>query len=61
MIKVKVDQNLCIGCGTCLSICPKTFRINGHHKSEPIEPAGDPEEKIQEAVDACPIQAISTE
>jgi len=60
MTKVKVDQNLCIGCGTCVSLCPKSFTLNKKtHKSEPIEPAGDPEAKIKEAAESCPVSAIS--
>jgi len=62
MAKIKVDQNLCIGCGTCVSLCPKSFKLNEQtHKSEPIDPPGDPEEKIKEAVEACPVSAISIE
>lgn len=61
MPKIKVDENLCIGCGTCVSLCPQSFKMNERHKSEPIEPPGDPVEKIQEAVEACPAQAISLE
>lgn len=59
MPKIKVDQNLCIGCGTCVSLCPGSFKMNGNGKSEPIEPPKDPEEKLKEAVDACPVGAIS--
>jgi ferredoxin len=61
MPKVKVDQNLCIGCGTCISLCPESFKMNDDHKSEPINPPGDPEDKLQEAVQSCPVGAISIE
>ena len=60
-MKVKVDQNLCIGCGTCVSLCPKSFKLNDDHKAEPINPPGDPEEKLQEAAQSCPVGAISVE
>jgi len=62
MIKVKVDENLCIGCGNCVSLCPNSFRINQKtHKAEPINPPGDPEEKIKEAEESCPVSAITVE
>jgi len=60
MPDVKVDQNLCIGCGSCVSLCPDSFKLNEEtHKSEPINPPKDPEEKLKEAADACPVKAIS--
>lgn len=27
-MKIKVDQNLCIGCGLCCGICDEVFRMN---------------------------------
>ncbi|MBM3209661.1 ferredoxin [Candidatus Shapirobacteria bacterium] len=55
----QVNQDICIGCGTCTFLAPKTFRLNGEGKSEVVNPPGDTEEKIQEAIDSCPVQAIS--
>lgn len=49
----------CIACGNCEAVCPQVFKLNeslGH--SEVINPAGAPEEKIQEVIDQCPGQAI---
>ena len=57
-MKIKVDKEKCIGCGTCVVIAPKTFRLGKDGKSEIIEPPGDDEEKIKEAVDSCPVDAI---
>jgi len=25
---IKIDKNKCIGCGTCVSICPKVFEMD---------------------------------
>ena len=62
MAKAKVDENLCIGCGTCASTAPKSFKMNEEkHKSEPINPPGDPDEKLHEAADNCPANAITIE
>jgi len=58
-MKATVNQDVCIGCGTCVSIAAKSFKLNDQGKAEPVEPAGDSEEKIKEAVASCPVSAIS--
>lgn len=59
MGKIKIDKDKCIGCGLCASIAEKVFRLGGEGKAQVIEPVGDKETKIQEAIDSCPVQAIS--
>ena len=56
-MSIKVDQNLCIGCGACVSICPKVFKINENNKSSVINQ--DDIECGQKTVESCPVQAIS--
>ena len=56
--KPYVDQDSCIGCGLCASIVPAVFRMNADNLSEVHDPAGAPEEKIQEAIDSCPVACI---
>ena len=34
MKSARVEQNLCIGCGLCCSVCDEVFRINEHGKAE---------------------------
>lgn len=58
--KLIIDKNLCLGCGTCASIAPKTFRLGADGKAEVIEPAGDDEKTIKEAIDSCPVNAIKS-
>ncbi len=59
-----VDQETCIGCETCTLICPEVFRMtetgeaHHDHKSEVYDPLGAPEEKIEEAMDNCPVACI---
>lgn len=57
-MKIKIDKNKCIGCGTCTVIAPKSFKLGDDGKAQPIELPGDSEEKIKEAVDTCPVDAI---
>ncbi len=57
--KPVVDQNTCIGCGTCVALAPKTFKLNDEGKSVVTNPQGDDEATIQGAIDSCPVDAIS--
>ena len=58
--KITIDKNLCLGCGTCVAIASKTFKLGSDGKAEVIEPAGDKEETIKEAIDSCPVAAIKS-
>ncbi len=55
--KITVDQNLCIGCGSCEAVCPKSFIMKdgkAHAKKSPVD-------KVtceKEAESICPVQAI---
>jgi ferredoxin len=56
---VIVDQDTCIGCGTCEEICSEVFQLNEEiGKSEVIKPEGGPEDLIQDAIESCPVEAI---
>ncbi len=61
MSKPKVNEEICIGCGTCEALCPEMFKVeNG--KSHVI--GGDCEAvgcDCNEAVTSCPANAISVE
>ena len=56
--KPVVDQNKCIGCGLCAIIAPGTF-VMQDGKSTVVDNPVDPPEKIQEAIESCPVSAIS--
>ncbi len=58
MKKPVVDKTKCIGCGTCTVIAPKSLKLASDGKAEPIDPPGDDEKTIQEAIDSCPVGAI---
>lgn len=59
MQKIKVDFKKCIGCGLCANIAEKSFKMNDDGKAEVIIPLGDDKPKIQEAIDSCPVLAVS--
>ncbi|NLJ41330.1 MAG: ferredoxin [Clostridiales bacterium] len=59
-MKVYVDQDLCISCGLCISICEDVFTWNDDDKADAIEDE-IPEELIDDvetAVESCPTEAI---
>lgn len=53
-----LDQDLCIGCETCERICPEVFHMVGEHMAGIHNPTGAPEDKIEQAMDACPAACI---
>lgn len=54
-----IVEDECIACGACEEICPEVFRLNDSLGcAQVLNPTGAPEEKIQEAIDSCPVQCI---
>ena len=53
-----INSDLCIGCTLCTQICPNTCKMDDNGKAKVINPTGDSEEKIQQAIDSCPVKAI---
>ncbi|HBI33984.1 MAG TPA: ferredoxin [Candidatus Moranbacteria bacterium] len=59
MTKPVVNEDLCIGCGTCESLCPTAFKMENGKSHVIVEQCGDCD--CQETVDSCPVNAISLE
>jgi ferredoxin len=60
--RVYIDEDECIGCGSCEEVCPEVFKLNEEkEKAEVIKPEGGPEDLIQEAIEACPVSCIHWE
>lgn len=56
---VYVDEVTCIGCKHCAHVSPNTFYIEPEHgRSRVFNQDGDAEERIQEAIDTCPVDCI---
>ena len=53
-----VKTNSCTTCDVCAEICPDVFQINDDLVAEVVDPFGDTEEAIQEAIDLCPESCI---
>lgn len=59
MKKPVVDQDECSGAAVCVAIAPEVFELNDEGKAEVVDPEGADEETIQQAIDGCPVDAIS--
>jgi len=69
MPKIILEREKCIGCGSCVALCPKYFQIADDGKSflknaNKNSKTGNEELEIertecsQEAADSCPVQVI---
>lgn len=60
-MEVRIDEDLCTGCGLCEETCPDIFKLNEDKDiAEVIKTDYNEydEECIQEAVESCPSEAI---
>ena len=57
-IQIVVDQSLCVGNGTCLTVAPRVFAHDAYRQSTVVDPAGEPEARVLEAAAQCPVGAI---
>lgn len=59
-MKMKVDKNICIGCGACAAISPEVFIIDddGLAVANDIEISDELKEDSIDAKEGCPVDAI---
>lgn len=60
-MKANVNQDKCIGCGACIGLCPEIFDFNDNGLAQEkvnIIPK-DKEETVKNAIDYCPVGAIT--
>ena len=62
-MKAFVDRDSCIGCEACVGICPEVFSMDDEGISVAIdgEIAADLVESAEEAMECCPVSAITVE
>ncbi len=58
MKKPIVDYDTCVGCGSCVDLCPEVFELRDE-KAWVIGEDKCGTCNCQEAIDICPVQAIS--
>jgi len=59
---VKVDSEVCIGCGLCVNMAPEVFKMDDD-KAVPISDtvAQGQEDNAKKMAEDCPVNAISVE
>ncbi len=59
---VKIDKEKCIGCGQCVAVCATVFELkNGKAHVKKDAKIQENEKCINEAIELCPVNAISSE
>ncbi|MDQ1038965.1 ferredoxin [Streptomyces sp. V3I8] len=56
---VEVDRSVCIGSAQCTHLAPDAFRLDAAMQSHPAESESDANEKVLEAAEGCPVEAIT--
>lgn len=57
-IRIVVDRELCFGFGDCVDTAPRVFALDDEEKAIVLDPDGASLEKIVEASQNCPVDAI---
>jgi ferredoxin len=60
--QVAINEEECVGCETCVELCPDIFAFdNDAEKAHVIKAEGGDEDCIEEAIGSCPAECISYE
>ncbi len=60
-MKARVDRELCIGVGNCGAVAPAVFELDAENKAVVTDAARVSREKLIEAAESCPVNAIIVE
>lgn len=58
-LKVQIDRTLCVGFGDCVKAAPEAFALDSETLAVFVAPEGVTRERLLEACDACPVDAIT--
>lgn len=57
-LRIDVDREKCMGSGNCAFHAPNTFDLDDEMKVVVLDPDGDPDDKLRNAVEGCPTDAL---
>jgi ferredoxin len=61
-MKVRVDAELCTGCGVCVDTCPEVFELRDDISVVLVgEVPQEHAEAARDAADSCPTEAITVD
>ena len=61
-MRVRVDEEVCVGDETCVEVCPEVFEMKGDVAVAKMkEVAEEFEGACKEAAESCPVEAILIE
>jgi ferredoxin len=58
-VEITIDRDACMGSGTCVVLAPSTFSQDADIKAVVVDPLGDDLAAVREAVNACPMGALT--
>ena len=61
MIKISMDREKCIGCGSCAAVCPDNWELADDGKAKPKKTELEEVGCNEKAAQVCPVQCIKVE
>jgi ferredoxin len=58
-LQLRIDRTLCVGFGDCVTEAPEAFRLDEEGIAVFVEPSRVLRERLLQACDACPVDAIT--
>ena len=59
--KITIEEDLCVGCGACASLCSEVFELADSGKAKVIKEEGCADCDCEMIVNSCPVGAIKVE
>ena len=60
-MSIVIDHDECIGCESCVEICPEVFALDDSGEKAVVIDPDSTADCVDEAIDTCPVEAISKE
>tara|TARA_B100000683_G_scaffold266446_1_gene298709 strand:- start:943 stop:1164 length:222 start_codon:yes stop_codon:yes gene_type:complete len=59
IMAIVIDQDECIGCESCVEICPDVFEMDADGEKATVIAEDSSADCVDEAIETCPTEAIS--